>query len=269
MDQNSRNNRHALIRCRSVRLICQKHMGSWHRNWPYLVTSPGRTVLRGVAMGHEMVRFNNGAARGGIERCGSSRISDGVHLGGWLANGFSGAYIYRPWFRFDSILAGCVVALWLGGRASEESWLRYLSSPVIPLLCWPALLLWTIRGDSSSHVWYLTAQTILCSIILLNVIVSDGSVVQSVLCLPWLRWVGHISYSWYIWQQLFTQYSDSKWAGRGGALVSIGASMALAVASFYLVERPFLRLKDRLREHQLNRTKGVQSWSPEGTGSTA
>jgi peptidoglycan/LPS O-acetylase OafA/YrhL len=62
----------------------------------------------------------------------------------------------------------------------------------------------------------------------------------------WLGWVGRVSYSWYLWQQPFVV---TRWAGWGvlhSFPVDVVVSLALAVLSQRFVERPFLRLKDRL-----------------------
>jgi len=124
---------------------------------------------------------------------------------------------------------------------------RLLSSPVVIVSCWPALLFWTIKGESLSPTWHLTVQTALALVVFLNLIVSTGSIVQSVFSVSLLRWFGKISYSWYIWQQLFTQYSEPAWGGLRKFPFDIVASLALAVLSFTVIERPFLKLKDRMR----------------------
>ena len=62
-----------------------------------------------------------------------------------------------------------------------------------------------------------------------------------------IAWVGTISYSLYLWQQPFLhKHSDSaEWWQQFP--VNLGLAVVAAVGSFYLVERPFLKLKGRLR----------------------
>jgi peptidoglycan/LPS O-acetylase OafA/YrhL len=68
-------------------------------------------------------------------------------------------------------------------------------------------------------------------------------------CYP-LRWIGRISYSLYLWQQLFWGVNV---AGSPPGLnvlrqspFNLLALMACATFSYYVVERPFVRLGHRL-----------------------
>jgi peptidoglycan/LPS O-acetylase OafA/YrhL len=62
-----------------------------------------------------------------------------------------------------------------------------------------------------------------------------------------LVWVGTLSYSFYLWQQLFlNRKSDAIWCTF--PLNFILAS-GCAIASFYWVERPCLRLRGRINQH--------------------
>jgi peptidoglycan/LPS O-acetylase OafA/YrhL len=62
---------------------------------------------------------------------------------------------------------------------------------------------------------------------------------------PALAWIGRLSYSLYLWQQLFcvprTGWALEAWPA------NLAATFALAAASYYLVERPALRLRGRLQ----------------------
>ncbi len=56
----------------------------------------------------------------------------------------------------------------------------------------------------------------------------------------WLRWIGRLSYSLYLWQQLFLGSGMRMWP------LKLAACFAAAIASYYLVERPAIRLGHRL-----------------------
>ena len=66
---------------------------------------------------------------------------------------------------------------------------------------------------------------------------------------PPMAWIGRISYSLYIWQQLFLapgwEHPSNFWTRWPWGLVAVGA---VACASFYLVETPLLRMGRRLRK---------------------
>ncbi len=68
----------------------------------------------------------------------------------------------------------------------------------------------------------------------------SGTFSQILSCPP-LTWLGRLSYSIYLWQQLFlTSYNTTFW---GTFPVSLAAILIVAMGSFYLIERPFLKLK--------------------------
>ena len=58
-----------------------------------------------------------------------------------------------------------------------------------------------------------------------------------------LVWVGRMRYSLYLWQQPFTQpHGERSWQTFPVNLVGV---LVLASLSYYLVEQPLLRLRDR------------------------
>jgi peptidoglycan/LPS O-acetylase OafA/YrhL len=59
-----------------------------------------------------------------------------------------------------------------------------------------------------------------------------------------IAFIGVISYSIYLWQQLFLNRYSTSWAASFPA--NIVLALAAALASFYLVERPSLRMRHRL-----------------------
>ncbi len=59
-----------------------------------------------------------------------------------------------------------------------------------------------------------------------------------------LRFVGVLSYSLYLWQQLFLNRHSPSWVA--AFPVNLLFAFGLAIGSYYIVERPFLRLKEKL-----------------------
>ena len=60
-----------------------------------------------------------------------------------------------------------------------------------------------------------------------------------------VAWVGRLSYSLYIWQQLFCWDSPLGWAGRFPQNLVI--TFAMASLSYYFVEQPFAKLRRGVR----------------------
>jgi peptidoglycan/LPS O-acetylase OafA/YrhL len=58
-------------------------------------------------------------------------------------------------------------------------------------------------------------------------------------------WVGTLSYSLYLWQQPFLNRHDTGWWA--AFPVNVGFALALACVSYYLIEKPWLRLGRRFR----------------------
>jgi peptidoglycan/LPS O-acetylase OafA/YrhL len=82
--------------------------------------------------------------------------------------------------------------------------------------------------------------------------------------LRWIVFLGGLSYSLYLWQQVFLDPHSA--AMFTSFPMNIGAALVVAAASFYFVERPALRLKTAL----VTRSVGVSSkLRPGDAGSVA
>lgn len=162
----------------------------------------------------------------------------------------AGIFYERPWFRSDSILIGCAVALWL--RRSERAGDSNFSQLGLPfsVLLWPTTLGWTLWGEAVTHVWYLTVQMTLATLILLSLLTSKSPIYLSAFTHPVAAWLGRISYSWYLWQQLFTAFRLPAWHGLRTVPFNAVVSLLIASLSYRFVERPFLRMRNHLSQRK-------------------
>jgi peptidoglycan/LPS O-acetylase OafA/YrhL len=64
---------------------------------------------------------------------------------------------------------------------------------------------------------------------------GEGGALRWVLETPPVVHLGLISYSLYVWQQLFTHWNGMCWSNPAGR---IGASVGTAILSYYLLEIP-------------------------------
>ena len=95
----------------------------------------------------------------------------------------------------------------------------------------------------------LTMKAVLIPFLLLGTLVRTSSSASRLLELPQLRWLGHISYSLYLWQQLFLVWSQDQVAGLSLLqLFPINIMMAIGCAylSFRFVEKPFIKIGHRM-----------------------
>lgn len=122
---------------------------------------------------------------------------------------------------------------------------RHLTGPV-----WTAtlavLLVCIVRQPPLAMMW----QSMLIPLLVVGTVFRPTGVLSRVLELPPMRWVGRLSYSLYLWQQVFL----------AGAVVAsplpLGLSQtfplnvvvvfALSALSYYIVERPMVRIGHRL-----------------------
>jgi peptidoglycan/LPS O-acetylase OafA/YrhL len=190
--------------------------------WPFLFLWLGAKRMSRVALGLSLLVM---VWRG---------LAISLHL--WEYN--SGVFFQRPWFRFDAIAIGC--------------WLALTALPKSPkgLFAFSAagLMSWSLYGEQVSRPLFITLQTILAAAALFSV-VQGGPIVRALLSQSWLRWLGGISYSLYLWQQIFTVSTPSIGWFRVFPLNMLTA-LSLAILSRRFVEKPFLEIG---RRHLANR----------------
>jgi peptidoglycan/LPS O-acetylase OafA/YrhL len=157
-----------------------------------------------------------------------------------------GVYYMRPYYRFDSILIGAALVLWLASSPNVVKKLRGLFSFVPAALFWIGLLLWTGFGERISRAAYLSIQEVLVAAVLAQLVLCDRTFVAAIFRSRILRYFGAISYSLYLWQQLFLVTSTPSWGRMRELPLCVVVPMVIATASFYLIEKPVLQIKESL-----------------------
>ena len=169
--------------------------------------------------------------------------------------------------RVDAIMIGCLLALqkdrWLSlaGKLNKYSW-----SPLLLLLLlafFSSDYLSDLNVNHHLHLGVLFVplgiglSTGLVSNLLIGLLIlvsmGDKSIWFRWLNTPWMNFVGKLSYSLYLWQQMF-------FAKELGSLshlpVNVLCMIACALISYYFVELPFLRLKGKYEV--LKNAEGMQ-----------
>jgi peptidoglycan/LPS O-acetylase OafA/YrhL len=153
-----------------------------------------------------------------------------------------------PAFNFviwaDTLATGCLLALWRERLHARPAYRRLLGSrafAVVPLLALAANFI------PSTKVSWLVGATVMNVAIALCAdwaMTHPGGAVGRVLNWPPVAFAGVLSYSLYLWQQLFlNRYSSSPLCAFPQNLL---LTFAAALASYLLVEAQFLRLRARL-----------------------
>lgn len=149
----------------------------------------------------------------------------------------------------DPIMMGCLAALIDG--ATVERAINWLFSPYAALLAAlfvtipSAYLTERLHGTYSATIG-ITLNSALIAYCILFVTRRPQS--PGVRALEWapLRRIGILSYSLYLWQQLFLGESHWSWAKFP---LNLCACFVAAVLSNFIVERPFLKLRRRFSSH--------------------
>jgi peptidoglycan/LPS O-acetylase OafA/YrhL len=198
-----------------------------------------------------LLRFGNkrGAWIAGIGAllCATWRFYDYTHPNGPLGQMLPGSTIglrtLRTDARLDGLLLGCALALLLARPLIRSFILRNFPKEA-PLLCATLLVL--------NEQWVHACAT-LTNYVLISLMVASTLVVKEGLVYKWLNsrllvGIGTISYSLYVWQQLFLLHPEGthplRWLG--AFPYNLIAAFVVATCSFYFLERPTSRLGKRM-----------------------
>jgi peptidoglycan/LPS O-acetylase OafA/YrhL len=152
-----------------------------------------------------------------------------------------------PDTRAAGLLVGCAVGLAFGFGAFDDRprLRRAVAVLVVPAV---ALLVWFGAEesflDASVYRWSLGAATLAAGVIVAAGATTGGGPLRPLLDLRPLRWLGRVSYSVYLWHVPLIAETVRRWPDLGAlgrALVVVPATLAVATASWVLVEKPLLR----------------------------
>ena len=148
--------------------------------------------------------------------------------------------------RVDTLMFGCLVALSIGGRLFESAY------NVLRRVWWIFPVWFLAVGNLMTRFfgvdyrlgWGLAINGACIAFTILYVARNPSSWVGRALNLKWVATIGVLSYSIYLWQEPFTAIENTTWTGRlPGMLVCLAV---FPLFSYYLVEKPMLRLRGRI-----------------------
>jgi peptidoglycan/LPS O-acetylase OafA/YrhL len=147
--------------------------------------------------------------------------------------------------RLDALLVPAALAILLRSTAFRDRLIRWLFlwPLLLPLLLVPVTFNLIPRTTGVLIAW-------LMPFLVLGTMLRPHSWFGRLLEAAPLRYIGRLSYSLYLWQQLFFIAHYDRDAGRLGLLqqwpLALVMTFACALLSYYCVERPFIRLGHRL-----------------------
>jgi peptidoglycan/LPS O-acetylase OafA/YrhL len=153
-------------------------------------------------------------------------------------------FFTRTDIRLDALLWGCWAALlW-----DDPVWRGFLGR----VLGWPWFLLVILYGVVLVGRMPLSfsTQALVMPFLIVGTLARTGGMAAFLLELPVVKWVGRLSYSLYLWQQLFlvpTQEMTGSWLTHLQTWpFNLMATFVCACISYYWIERPMIRLGQRL-----------------------
>jgi peptidoglycan/LPS O-acetylase OafA/YrhL len=154
----------------------------------------------------------------------------------------------------DSLAAGCLLAKlrpWL----EQRSWYLKLFRPVYSFLLLGALFALNRQlGHTIVSVAGMSVINIILAILIHRSVYFPGDWFGRVLNWKPVAFIGVLSYSLYLWQQLFLNRHSTSWLN--AFPVNLVLAFAAAALSYRLIESPFLRLSESLRK------RGTRSAGP-------
>lgn len=141
----------------------------------------------------------------------------------------------------DAIATGCLLAVLHYRRVPIPGWFKGPLFALVPLSLFavPALLYKIEPG-----FYYVVGQSyanIAAAAVIWRCVSVDRGIAHRVLNLAPMAWLGALSYSLYLWQEPFLNSWSSEWFTAWP--VNLLLAFACAIFSYYLVEKPFLKLK--------------------------
>jgi len=172
----------------------------------------------------------------------------------FVANAFHAPYLSHNHFRTDYeayvLMLGCTLALWLGHQPWDRKALRGCTT-------WIALALCAFVGFGSFSPAFRHAENFVAIslVLLIAITITDSeSLIGRFLDMKPLAMIGRLSYSLYIWQQLFLlrDYAPLSFQREPWNLVSI---LACSYVSYHAVEQPAIKVGRELIARSLAKEK--------------
>ena len=193
-------------------------------------------------------------ARGGMARVRAGLTIAILVVTAWrsflyLVMHVGSAYVYNAFdTRCDSLAIGCLIAAW-STSPRFLSFARALAShPLLPLLPLAGIAISRYATPLTYHYSLgLTVDPALMAILIIQILQLTASPLWHWLEWDPIRYLGRISYPIYLWH-VFAVAIARRLADGLPAHVVLGVLLSIVVASlsYYVVERPALRLKARL-----------------------
>jgi len=185
-------------------------------------------------------------AVGGAITCAIWRAYYMTHADGPIGRLFPGeaGRLWRTDTRFDGLLLGCALALLLSRQSVRK--FVWCSFPKETPLVLGILLCFNLTRTNNGVT---LSSYILITLMLASTLVVEEGLVHKGLNTALMSWIGTLSFSIYVWNQMFLLRPDVSVLPLGNLNVfpfSILVTCLVATLSHYLIERPCIQYGKRL-----------------------
>jgi peptidoglycan/LPS O-acetylase OafA/YrhL len=147
--------------------------------------------------------------------------------------------------RADALLVGCLLALLPITTIHLRAQRWHNLAGVLSAAGLVYLIAVSAFGDRFLYRGGFTIVAVLAATLIFVAVNSPPRLLSVLLNSTPLRWLGRISYSLYLWHWLVVQNTTLWYLGYWEPWARLAIALGIASASFYLIERPFNRLKSR------------------------
>lgn len=162
------------------------------------------------------------------------------------------AYFYSAFdARLDQIMMGCLLAVLLKRGVIMSFWKAICSSLFLPVMVLILLFSSIYFGDLLTpryrDVFGFGLEPILIAILMVQVISFSSTLQMKWIEWPVFRYLGRISYSLYLYQQITVTFVQKQLDAHPEVLqliIAVAFTIITAAVSYHVIERPFLRLKN-------------------------
>ena len=155
------------------------------------------------------------------------------------------SFYERTDLRLDALLWGCWLALLVHHAPAAALLRRWLRGPGLAL-CGAVFVACAVASPPLGLLW----RSVAIPLVIAGTALHPSNLLGRILESAPLRWLGRISYSLYLWQQLFLPPLAGWRSQLPAALQTFPLNVVLAVlaasASYYLLERPMMRIGHRV-----------------------
>ena len=164
----------------------------------------------------------------------------------------SSIYLYTAFdSRMDSLATGCLLAISVRTGKARTFVQSVTAHWILPAFT-VALFALSMSVPSISRVQYwnvegFTVESVLSAILIVQMVVLGSMVPWTWINWRWVRFIGLVSYSWYLYNAIGPDAVNHSRLGHTLLRAPLGlvAGLLLASGSYYFVEKPFLKLKSK------------------------